>query len=158
MTVQQIIDKLDELTRVHMDLLKLSKEQTEVVKQSDIKSFAAIIAKERKLIQLVERIEAKRAELVRAYLGGKEGTLADCLKKATIQEAELLAEGGSHLMEIVAELKAQNELNRQLVQQSLQFVNMNMDLFLPEEDTYTYERPEQTREPRAGRSLFDSRA
>lgn len=158
MTVQQIIDKLDELTRVHMDLLKLSKEQTEVVKQSDIKSFAAIIAKERKLIQLVERIEAKRAELVRAYLGGKEGTLADCLKKATIQEAELLAEGGSHLMEIIAELKVQNELNRQLVQQSLQFVNMNMDLFLPEEDTYTYERPEQTRESRAGRSLFDSRA
>ena len=161
MTVQLIMEKMDGLAKAHMDLLKLSKEKTEAIKQSNLKPFAVIVAKEQKLIQLIDGLEEERGELVRTYLGGSEGsegTLADCLEKASSYDRKMLSDSGKRLLGLVEELRGQNELNRQLIQQSLQFINMNMALLLPEEDTYTYERPEQAGESRQSRSLFDSKA
>ena len=158
MTVQLIVEKMDGLTKAHLDLLKLSKEKTEAIKQSNLKPFAVIVAKEQKLIQLIDGLEEERGELVRTYLGGSEGTLADCLEKASSYDRKMLSDYGKRLLGLVEELRGQNELNRQLIQQSLQFINMNMALLLPEEDTYTYERPEQAGESRQSRSLFDSKA
>ena len=158
MTAQLLIEKLDELIEAHKELLMLSKEKTDAIKKPDLKPFAAIVAKEKRLINLVNGLEKERAELVRTFLGGREGTVTDCLAKMTSHEKVQLTKASSRLRELVEELKEQNELNRLLIQQSLQFVNMNISLFLPEEDTYTYERPKQTQESKAGRSLFDTRA
>ena len=50
-----------------------------------------------------------------------------------------------------------NGLNQQLIQQSLQFVNLQLDLLLPNElDNYSKEQDGQ--EPMPKLSLFDSKA
>ena len=60
-------------------------------------------------------------------------------------------------MQVLRELKDINELNQQLIQQSLQFVNLQLDLLLPNElDNYSKEQAGQ--EPMPKLSLFDSKA
>jgi hypothetical protein len=86
-------------------------------------------------------------------------TLRDCLKHVEEQERQILTILQSQLVEKVSRVKKQNDLNQQLLEQSLAFVQMSIDLLTPDIETYNYERPNRNQSyEQHGRSLFDSNA
>ena len=164
MPSQSIIQTLGQLIDLHLELTRLAREKTEAIKAEDMKLLGSILVQEKRLVDAIEKLEQVRQNDVLIFLeeqGVAEGTgfLSECIQHASKEEQAILMERGAKLREVITSLKELNELNQQLIYQSLQFVNLNLNLMLPEQDSYTYERPQ---DPEGGRkqskSLFDSKA
>jgi hypothetical protein len=58
---------------------------------------------------------------------------------------------------VITELKERNQLNQQLIHQSLQFVHLTLDMLAPQPASINYGPPQQNAAPKRP-SMFDSKA
>ena len=58
MSIHEIIKSLEDLVEVHEELLALSKEKTEIVKEGSIDKLQALLVTERKLVRKLEKKES----------------------------------------------------------------------------------------------------
>ena len=165
MPTQPIIDVLDKLIKLHKNLNQLAAEKMEAVKEPDLKRLGILLTSEKAHLKAIEQLEEERRDHVRSFLKQNgvamdhEPTFEDCLAYANETEKEILMDRRTNLKMEIEQLKQANSLNQQLIYQSLQFVNMNLSLLLPEEDTYTYERSGDSDLRNEGKlSIFDSKA
>lgn len=164
MSAQSIIQTLQQLINLHRELNKMAQEKTEAIKAEELKSLSSLLVQERKLVVAIEQLENVRQSDVHAFLrekGVQDGTalLSECIQYASENERTELTRLGAELREEIISLKERNELNQQLIYQSLQFVNLNLNLMLPENESYTYDRPQDPEgERQPSKSLFDSKA
>ncbi|HWL24559.1 MAG TPA: flagellar protein FlgN [Ureibacillus sp.] len=166
MPVQPIIETLEKLEKVHRSLLELALRKTEVVKKGDMAELDQILKNEQSHVAAIETIEKQRQVLVTDYLKSKGidfsdiPTVADVIEAANSEtEREQLEQVRERLVQVVGELKSQNDLNQKLVYQSLQFVNMTLEMVRPRETQINYSGNEvkgQNKTPK--RSIFDSQA
>jgi flagellar biosynthesis/type III secretory pathway chaperone len=86
-------------------------------------------------------------------------TLSECIEHAEGTEKVKLTEIFSQLADIIEKIKEKNELNQQLIYQSLQFVNFSLSLFRPKQETVTY-GPPNGKQPQLTQStsMFNSEA
>ena len=146
------------------DLYDKAKKKTDVIKLGDVEGLKSIINDERKLMTSIAAVQkdlhaqSKRFLLQRG-ISVETPKLSDCIQKANDQERQMLATLQTQVVDKAGQVKAQNELNQQLLKQSLAFVQMSLDLLTPDISTYNYERTGQN-EPyeQPSRSLFDSNA
>ncbi|AXI10020.1 flagellar protein FlgN [Oceanobacillus sp. 143] len=163
MSVQTIIQSLERLVSVHVELLAISQDKTEIVKEGSVDKLQALLVKERKQIRLLEQAEIKRQESVEAW--AKNRTIA--VNQATITtmletledeaEQEALASVTTELTKLITKLKQQEQLNQALLNQSMQFVQLSLDMLNPSINNLNYgNKSKETGS--TGRSLFDSQA
>lgn len=164
MSAQSIIQTLQQLVDLHRELNKMAQEKTEAIKAEELKSLSSLLVQERKLVVAIEQLENVRQSDVHAFLrekGVQDGTslLSECIQYASENERTELTRLGAELREEIISLKERNDLNQQLIYQSLQFVNLNLNLMLPEYESYTYDRPQDSEGAgKQSKSLFDSKA
>jgi flagellar biosynthesis/type III secretory pathway chaperone len=156
---------LDNLINLHRALYTLAKQKKDVLIKGDIDELVKITQQEQKLIKAVEAAEAARIETVKELfaaqgLSSSEGTLAELIKLITAAEEKArLTNYRNELLRIVSELRDANELNQQLLEQSLSFVNMTLDLLTdtPEQD-FIYSKPTANVHRNTNRTFFNKRA
>lgn len=68
-------------------------------------------------------------------------TLSACIQAAGNDERAPLQALQENMSQVIGELHAQNELNKQLIQQTLQYVHLTLDLLQPQPESAIYERP-----------------
>ncbi|MFK2826313.1 flagellar protein FlgN [Bacillus sp. B190/17] len=156
MSAQPLMDVLDKMCRLHEHLLELAAKKTDIIKQNDMNGLDQLLKDEQKYVAAIHTMERERQKAAAAMTGKAEATLTDCLEAAAGQEKEPLQELTARLTEQVLQLKEQNDLNQQLVYQSLQFVNMSMSLLQPQPEQATYTHPAKGAGQRPKRSMFDS--
>ncbi|QCR31491.1 flagellar protein FlgN [Lysinibacillus sp. SGAir0095] len=165
MSVQSIISILERLEKMHKSLLELSFHKTELVKKGDMEGLDTIIKNEQSHVAAIEVLEKQRQQMVTDYLRAKGIALADTPTVADVIEAaesdnerKRLEDIRNELMSVIADLSKQNDLNQKLVFQSLQFVNMSLDMLRPrpEEINYSGKTRSETATPK--KSMFDSQA
>ena len=146
------------------DLYDKAKKKTDVIKVGDVEGLKSIINDERKLMTSIAAVQkdlhaqSKRFLLHRG-ISVETPKLSDCIQKANDQERQMLATLQTQIVDKAEQVKIQNELNQQLLQQSLAFVQMSLDLLTPDISTYNYERTGQNESyEQPSRSLFDSNA
>ncbi|PKR77982.1 flagellar protein FlgN [Halalkalibacillus sediminis] len=165
MSVQAIIEKLEKIYQLHESLLKLSKEKTEQIKLNEIESFNQILMTERKHVQAIEQLEAKRVEETQAWfqqnapdvreqtINSLIGQLEDSDEKNKLEKLY-----GDFII-LLADLKQQEKLNHDLTQQSLQFVQLSLEMIQPKyQSDLNYKKPTKSQGQRGNTSAFDSRA
>ena len=164
LSAKNIITTLEQLLSLHEALVEKSKTKTEVIKIGDIEALKSITNEERKLIKMVNTAQKDLLNHAKDFLEQRSilmdtPTLQDCLPYVKEQEYMTLTTLQTQLVEKVSLLKKQNDLNQQLLKQSLSFVQLSLDLLTPDIDTYNYERPDSSQPfEQHGRSLFDSNA
>ena len=164
LSAKNIITVLEQLLSLHEALLEKSKTKTEVIKVGDVEALKSITNEERKWIKMVNTAQKDLLNHAKDFLEQRSismdtPTLQDCLPYVKAQEYQTLTTLQSQLVEKVSLLKKQNDLNQQLLKQSLSFVQLSLDLLTPDIDTYNYERPDSSQPyEQHGRSLFDSNA
>ena len=164
MPAQLIIQTQETLIDLHKELNQLAREKTDVIKAEEIKQLGRLLVQEKRLVAEIEKQEQLRKVYVQAFLLDNElfnetASLSVCIQHASESEQPVLTQLRSDLWNELTRLKEQNELNQQLIYQSLQFVNLNLSLLLPEDASYTYERPQDAEGTRKqSQSLFDSKA
>lgn len=164
MSAEPLIQTLEKMLLLHKSLNQLAKQKTDILKAGDTDALNNLLKEEKKHIQAIQKFEIERQEASKEYLAkfeqseSKTATLTECIKYANPTEKQKLNGLKSELQTQIKSLKDQNELNQQLIKQSLQFVNLSLDLLMPEIDTYNYERPGQAYQFNDGRSIFNSKA
>ena len=149
---------MEKLLKLHQSFLQLSKEKIDILKKGDMDALQLLLRDEQKHISAISIIDKERQKIVAGLFPGQLNlTITECILHLESIEQECIVAIQDQLMQVVRELKDINELNQQLIQQSLQFVNLQLDLLLPNElDNYSKEQVGQ--EPMSKLSLFDSKA
>ncbi len=136
MTQQSIKTILGQQIKLHKSLLELTKRKTAVIKENDIEQLNQLIKDEQKHIQAIGALETKRQQL---------HTNENCQSEK------------EELLQVIIELKSVNELNQDLLTQSMQLVSLNLDLLMPQPDSFNYSK-EDSEDDQPVRSMFDSQA
>src|SRR5699024_7877763 len=135
--MNELRQALTELVGLHRELLSISVEKMEGIKVGNIDSLQPLLTRERKLVQKIEQVEKIRIQLVNNWIEAEEITDAEptitfILEQMTNETERLeLEEVTIELTKVITELKAQEKLNIALINQSMQFVQMSLDLMSP---------------------------
>lgn len=155
---------LTELVGLHQELLSVSIEKMEGIKNGDIDNLQALLVRERKLVRKIEQVEKLRMQLVNNWLEAEKITEVDptitfILEHMTNEAERLeLEEVTIELTKVMTELKAQEKLNISLLNQSMQFVQMSLDLMSPSLKNMNYSNMDKPNVEQPNRSIFDSKA
>lgn len=162
MSAEQIQASLEKLVELHKSLNELALKKTEIVKQGDTEALNRLLMDEQKHIKAIEATEKERQTAVTAFLEneGQEAepsTITRVIELLSPTDAEALNRLKEELILEAETLKEQNYLNQQLVYQSLQFVNVTLDMLLPQNKQFNYDKPAKPKQ-QGSNSMFDSRA
>lgn len=146
-------------------MVALAKQKTDIIKKGDIDSLQNLLKEEKKHIQVIKKLEENLIQETTSFLQKKgldivKPSLANVMEIATQSEKEMLLIRKTDLEDQIKELSMQNRLNQQLLEQSLQFINVSLDLLQPDIDSYNYDRTDNDSQEnrQSNRSLFDSKA
>jgi flagellar biosynthesis/type III secretory pathway chaperone len=166
MSVEAIFTCMEDLLETHQRLFTIAKDMTELIKSGDTAGLENVLRKEEREILSIQTLEKKRVRLVTEFLQEKGSflhapTVTDMKPYLESEQVERLEQLQTELLEVVLKLKELNNLNADLLQSSLQFVNLSLSLFEQQTEKLSYNRPnaQKNREnERQQRSLFDSKA
>ncbi|KGR83790.1 flagellar protein FlgN [Lysinibacillus odysseyi] len=168
MSVSNIISILEKLEKMHKSLLELANKKTELIKANDMEQIDDMLKMEQAHVAAIDKLEQQRQVMVTDYLQAKGiaftdiPTVAQVIDTADGPEREVLQEVRGRLVTLLADLKRQNDLNQKLVFQSLQFVNLTLDMMRPQQQqgsTFNYSGAEIRGESKVGKkSYYDSQA
>jgi flagellar biosynthesis/type III secretory pathway chaperone len=147
MSIVPIIQTLDNLEKLHRSLLDLAYKKTEFVKTGDMDSLDQLLKDEQAHVAAISQLEQQRQLVVTDYLRAKGIAPSDNPTVVQVMEAaesptdqEQLKTARNRLLLTVNQLKYQNDLNQKLTYQSLQYVNLTLDMLKPRPDQINYSR------------------
>lgn len=161
MSVRKIIESLEKLISIKTYLLNISQEKTGIVTEGSVDQLQALLVKERKYIRVLEQAESDRKIatdewLLQNNLAGESITVTEILTILDDEtEKQELEQTTIALTEIMLALKQQEQLNQELIQQSMKFVQMSLDVMNPSINQMNYGSKEKQT---VSRSVFDSKA
>ncbi|MCK1994456.1 flagellar protein FlgN [Peribacillus muralis] len=162
MSVRSIIESLEKLIKLHKSFNQLAIRKTAVLKANDTEAITALLIQEQKHLKAIDQTDKQREGAVADFLraNGKVGQPASIHSVTELTgpiETEKLAHLKAELMEEVTKLKERNSLNQQLIYQSLQFINVSLDMLRPQNQNLNYGN--SVRKPqKSGMTMFDSKA
>ncbi|UOQ85168.1 flagellar protein FlgN [Gracilibacillus salinarum] len=164
MSVQPIIKHLNKLIELHDSLLHLSEHKTELLKANKMEELQKLLVTEQKHVQAINQIEQRRIDAVADWAVTHQLEPAAVNVTAIIEHYTTGADQGQlqevtlQLAERLVALRRQEELNKQLTKQSLQFVQLTLDMIQPSLKNLNYGQSNQTKPSAPRRSMFDSKA
>jgi len=166
MSTEAICSTLTKLERMHKSLLELAIKKTEIITVGNIEALDQMLKDEQAHVAAIDKLEQQRQKQVTDYLEAKglastdKATVADVIEAAEQQtEKDTLSAVRNRLLQMINDLKNQNDLNQKLVFQSLQFVNFTLDALQPRPEQINYSGNEvRGTNTVAKKSYFDSQA
>ncbi|MFP7171054.1 flagellar protein FlgN [Terribacillus sp. 7520-G] len=163
MALQDLYETIEKLHRLHRSLVEISRLKTDYLKSNDMDSLQKQLLAEKKHVQAVSQLEKLRIKQTESWAVSAglpvPSTVTELLEQITDQqmvrqlEKELIG-----LTEAVTELKKQEALNQQLLEQSMQFLQVSLDMLAPSIQSLNYGTPDQDQQRPQNRALFDSKA
>lgn len=139
MSTENLISMMEKLLKLHQSLYELSVKKTDIVKKGDMNALNQIIKDEQAHLSAINKFENERQKFTEAFLPGVDNpSISDCLEVLGGTHKETLNRLRMELLEVVSQIKDKNELNQQMIYQSLQFVNLSLHLFAPQPEDFNY--------------------
>ena len=162
MSIGNILQSLTKLDMIHKSLLEVAYKKTEAIKIGDMDSLNQLLKDEQAHVAGISQLEQQRQLEVTDYLRAKgiaptdNPTVALVIENTTTDtEKAQLIKARNNLLLTIETLKKQNDLNQQLTYQSLQFVNMTLDMLRPKPDQINYSQTE-VKGPSNDKTYFNS--
>ncbi len=133
--IDELIDVLDKEEKEYQDLILLSREKTPVIVKGDLERLQKITEAEQYVVGKVAKLEKKRVEVAKdiaIVLGRDEESLkvreiADLLQSQPTEQGRLI-EVYERLKATLQEMTTVNEINKELIRESLEFIDFNLNL------------------------------
>lgn len=165
MSITAIIASLENLSQLHESLVQLSLVKTDLLKKGNTEELQLVLKKEQKHVQAINQVEARRLTEIKQWatdhhFDPETMTVTFLLEKLTnATDRSALEQVTTTLAGTLVQLKQQEALNKELTEQSLQFVQMSIDMVAPSIKNINYgnQKKEQTDQTNK-RSVFDTKA
>ncbi|MEW9108944.1 MAG: flagellar protein FlgN [Cytobacillus gottheilii] len=158
MSATALITAMENLLKLHKSLNELAIKKTDIIKAGDMPALDQMLKDEQSHVAAIEKMEQLRQAACGKVVQQEKPTLEDCLplleedikcKALTLKDS---------LVKEVEALQERNQLNQQLIYQSLQFVNMSMSLLQPQSvQNFNYTNP-KSNQSKPQKGMFNSRA
>lgn len=149
-------DELMNLLKEELEVLKALKEltydKTDVIVENQIEKLQEIIKKEEELINKMAIKEEERLNLLYNWGINKNTPLSQVVEKLPEGKEELM-DLGEDLSNLLEEIKIRNDLNGQLIEENLQWLDFNINLLTNATTPATYDKGKKGREVK--NKLFD---
>ena len=131
--IQELIKFLEEEIKIYQKVLKLSKEKTDIITKDKRIELEELINVEEQLVSEVQLIEKNRQELslnIYSELGidSKTGKVQDIIDNIPSADGAILSQKRKEFLDLIQELKKVNDINSNLINNSLEFVNLRMKI------------------------------
>ncbi|MFC7393839.1 flagellar protein FlgN [Scopulibacillus cellulosilyticus] len=162
--VEELINNLKTIISGHKMLNQLAAAKIQVIKDGDVKQLNQIINQEEKVICRIRQLEKDREMIVKAILqkknvsGEHTPALTEILAYIPSVYHHQLKQLRGELVQQIESLKETNDLNQQLLRQSLQWVHLNINLLQPQPTLNNYQHPGKALGGQPMLSRIDSRA
>lgn len=164
--VYDLLEILEHQKECYEGLLTLANYKTESVKNKELELLTQIVEKEEEFIGRVNLLDKKRESMLKdiALVTGlkyEEITLTRLVDKMgkDLEISEALLKVRGEILELMEGLRAQNEINKMIIEESLEYVNFTINAIKSTKMTQipvNYGRPGEE-ETLQTRSLFDKR-
>jgi flagellar biosynthesis/type III secretory pathway chaperone len=166
LSIQGLLQTMDKLIQIHLSMLELSEQKTNILVHNQVDKLNKIVNKETNLIKQITKLDQQRIEdiseflLQKGYRPNPNITVGDLIKLVVkVEEKKSLADKQDQLLGTIGKLRELNQLNQKLVEQSLSFLEFSIDLILgPSEDDVVYQNPVQQHQGIKRNGIFDSKA
>jgi len=122
----------EEEIKIYQEILKISKDKTDTIKENKVKELEAITRSEEELVAKVIELEKKRIakvkDICKQYGKPEESLKVDELCEFIEDGKEELQAFKSEITQILKELKKVNNLNDALIKNSLEYINFAVSL------------------------------
>ncbi|WP_413378368.1 flagellar protein FlgN [Alkalihalobacillus sp. 1P02AB] len=163
--IEKIKQALSQLVEVQQQLLEMAVNKTELIKENRIKGLELLVREEAKAIQKLRVTEMVRVKEVKNFFETRnkpflEPTMTDLIEEVEPKERGELLHLQQLLLDQILELKKVNDHNEELIQESMKFVHLSLDVLSPQLSDMQYQRKPQNGNgyENGEHSLFDSRA
>ncbi|MCS0654741.1 flagellar protein FlgN [Cytobacillus firmus] len=158
MSAEALTAAMEKLLKLHKSLYELAVKKTGIIKTGDKDALNQMLKDEQAHIAAISRLDKEREKAANSIAPMLESpTVSDCLNILTQPDRLKLEAITEELAELVFELKEQNFLNQQLVHQSLQFVNVSMNLLRPQPENMNYGPPARKKSEKMNPGIFNSK-
>ncbi|KOR76285.1 flagellar protein FlgN [Paenibacillus solani] len=166
MNVTAFNDVLEKLNSVYRDMLELAELKRQAIIDNDVDSIIQLMTRETKGVKAIEQLETQRQEMVNAFLQSRgiksqlQLTMTELVRLVFDQDEKArLMQIQTRLSETLNDLKEKNNLNQHLMKQSLDFIDLSLDLLTgkPAQDM-TYQPPTKRSSGAGSPGIFDTRA
>lgn len=165
MTTETLQTVLTTMIQAHETLTEIGREKSDVIKAGEMAALQSIINREDVSLRILQQLEGQRQKAVDAWAHQHIKTatpgdyrLLDIIETAPAGEADRLAALQDRLNRAISDLREVNSLNQQLLHQSLQWVQMSMNLLQPQTPQATYGNPKKAQAKPPVQSRIDSKA
>ncbi|MGE6553902.1 flagellar protein FlgN [Exiguobacterium artemiae] len=121
------MELIDQLTAEHAALLELAEEKKQVLIQNDMQRLSQLVKEEPIHLKRIEQLEQQRLTQMGTM------TMTEWLQTHPEDVNSM-----RRLLQTIGQLKVLNELNAELLTQSLHYLNWHLELLIPEADDFTY--------------------
>jgi flagellar biosynthesis/type III secretory pathway chaperone len=163
--MQDITQAMEALNEVYTEVLELGGQKKQLIVRNDVDGLTKLMNKESRLVKQTVELEQGRIEAVRGYLQEKNLrlpatiTLTELTRVVfNIEDKQQLHHVHQMLLDTMMKLKELNELNQQLIEQSLAFINYSLDILVGPDDEPVYHNPANQHQTPMRSGMFDTRA
>lgn len=161
-----LMEILGELYQLQLEMLELSKHKKQILIEGNIQELSKLIVIESNWVKKVGKLEEERMKTIQKILEEKglkidDVKMTDLIKIFTSpKDKEQLQNMMTKLTDSIEEIKKMNDLNTQLVRQSLDYIDHTF-AFLTEgsnPSSITYSNPNKQAKVNQRQSIFDQKA
>ncbi|ULL19457.1 flagellar protein FlgN [Paenibacillus sp. H1-7] len=165
MAFEALIQTMTTLNDIHESLLELGERKKQVLIRNDVEQLMQIVAKENKLIKQINELDGQRVEAIGQYMIEKgykpnpKVTVSDLTKIVfNVDDKKLLLGKQKQLLGTIQKLREMNQLNQQLIEESMKFINYSLDVIVGPDDDGFYHNPSQRSKGFNKTGYFNARA
>lgn len=132
--IEELVYILDKELKVYRDLLSISKEKTQIIVNNKLEELQQLTEKEQIFTSRVSQFEKRREEIINDIAivinrRSDELTINKLIELIgnSLKEQEQLVNIYDEFKSVLDELKQKNELNKKLIEQSLDFINFTVN-------------------------------
>lgn len=161
--VSELVDILNQQCELYLELLKISKAKQPVLIKGNLEALNNFTLQEEKLIVQVGRLEERRNSVQQALanhfrVSETELTLSNLITRLNGETStQELAEAGKKIKKILKEIKTINSQNNELVKQSLDYIEFNINLITGVVENANYAERPGTKQGQGRAKLFDQK-
>lgn len=162
MSLEKLTQNLEKLVFNHKNLNEIARKKTDIIVKGDFQALQLILKDENKHILLIQKLNNEMLNAGKSFLQENKildetPTLATVIVHANEKDKPSLNQLKKDLEEQVVILQDQNRMNQELLEESLQFINMSLDLLMPDMESFNYSLANED-EKKEAHSIFDSKA
>lgn len=144
MTVKAMLQGMQQMTELHKQLIELADLKKRLIIDNQVEQLQQEVKRESEIIYSISELEQHIRNLAQQWMAIQTGTDAgkaawtvnDVIRQipASNEKTEM-QDAALQLKEAVAILQEKNELNKMLVMQSLDYIQLSLDLILTPDDS-----------------------